>query len=235
MAKTAPRIEIILDRSGSMVGVRKQTIDGFNRFVAEQEKNAAIHLTQFDDIGIDKTFDGIKAKDKPTLSFDNYEPRGATPLYDAIGRTVTALRDAKPTGKVVVLIITDGYENASTEWTREGVYTLITDVQKKTDWQFVFMGADIDAYGASSALGLRANQTYAYSGVNTGSTWGVASTGTMAYTSGVTRSMDTTDWTPDPMDTPIDPAGTFPPARLTFAHAVPDEEPERPSGAHIVW
>lgn len=194
---SAPHIEIILDRSGSMAGAVPATIKGFNKFVKDQPKTSRVWLTQFDahtdGPNLQMTFEGTSVK-VARLTTDNYFARGGTPLYDAIGTVVTRMLKDPPKGKTTVLIITDGEENSSTDYDRQKVADLIKKAQKKYDWQFIFMGADIDAYSAGAAIGLRGNQTFAYASVQTGNTWGNMARGTSAYGSGLSVTNTTQDW-----------------------------------------
>ena len=220
----APHIEIILDRSGSMGMSQGSTIEGFNKFVLEQPKSSRLWLTQFDTGDPDlRTYKGIKVRDA-RLTVKNYEPRGGTPLYDAIGNVVTRLLKAPPKGRTTVLIITDGYNNASRDFDRAKVAALIKKAQKKHDWQFVFMGADIDAYSAGAAIGLSGSQTFAYASIHTDNTWANVTRGSSRYNSGISASLDTTDWEggtsgveQEVVDLGIDPlaAGTIDPIGLT--------------------
>lgn len=209
-----PTIAVVLDRTGSMARIALATIDGFNEFVKQQEPDALISLHQFDqsppDPVVQTTFRGVKAKDVKPLTSRTYQPRGTTPLYDAVGEVVTDLVAAKPEGKVVVLIVTDGQENASTEWTREKVYALV-DKQRQAGWEFVFMGADIDAYEQGAAMGVAGQSTsiYAATAVGTRSAWDVAAHSTSSYTTGMSSSVampqDYIDGDDDAVQTVTDP------------------------------
>jgi len=197
-------ITIILDRSGSMGSVQAETVKGFNKFVREQDSDALVSLHQFDapngQAVIDATFQGQRAKGLKLRS-DQYAPRGWTPLLDAVGKVVS---DIKAKGDHVVVIITDGLENASTEWTQDRVRKLIEQKREK-GWQFVFMGAAIDAYGEAAGIGVPKMNTYAYAatGRSTGAAWTNVSSGTSDYLRGVTNTVlmpdnDTADSTYTP-------------------------------------
>lgn len=163
----------ILDRSGSMGRLQMETIHGFNAFVEEQRRapgEAKLTLVQFDDeYQID--YQGVDVNEAPSLSVETYKPRGWTALNDAIGRTVVAVgerlaatpEDERP-AQVIVLIITDGAENASKDWDVGRVAAAIKEQTEVYNWRFVFMGGgDLDTQKkAAQGLGIHANNAYAY-------------------------------------------------------------------------
>jgi hypothetical protein len=132
-APEATLISVILDRSGSMASVREPTIQGFNDFLeAQRQQNdggrALMSLTQFDD-RYEVNFVGEPIENIPNLDTSSYVPRSRTALYDAIGRTVHEMeawiREHDWKERVLVLIVTDGQENASREYTFEAARALI--------------------------------------------------------------------------------------------------------------
>ncbi len=170
MDKTA--IMIVLDKSDSMNTARGATIEGFNTFLDEQKKDprpATLSLVQFDttySIGyIDKPLPEVER-----LTLDTYRPSGMTALIDAVGRGVSELgerlrqlpEDQRP-DKVIFVIITDGQENASKEYTFGQVQAMIKEQTEKYFWNFVFMGANIDAYKAGGHLGIQPQNIAQYS------------------------------------------------------------------------
>jgi len=156
-------IIFILDRSGSMNEVRDDAIGGFNTFVENQIENdpeTKMTLVQFNH-EYQPVFSGKNVKDVDRLDKKSYVPSGMTALLDAVGRTI---EDALPRrkssgGKTVVAILTDGYENSSSDYTRERVAKLIKKYQEKHDWTFFFLGADIDAFDEARALGISPDHT----------------------------------------------------------------------------
>lgn len=147
------QIAVILDRSGSMSAVRDATVDNFNEFIEAQRTavaEAQVQFVQFDD-RYDLMYDGELSK-LPKLSRETFIPRGSTALHDAIGRTVDQLgkefasrpEEQRP-DKVVVLILTDGHENASTQYSKKQIAEKIKHQQDVYKWQFVFIGATEDA------------------------------------------------------------------------------------------
>lgn len=180
-------ISFLLDRTGSMISVREDVIGGFNAFLEEQRKipgKCRFLLTQFDSMSVD-TVDYDDIRDVPDLNHDTYVPRANTPLLDAIAQTMGRIDDLNvEPDRVLFVIYTDGFENASREHTRESVKKLIADAQENYGWDFIFMGADIDAYTQASAIGLLAGQTVAVASSQTSQTMGAVSQTVSEYRSG---------------------------------------------------
>ena len=163
-APEATLISVILDCSGSMGSVHEPTIKGFNSFLLEQRQakdggRALMSLTQFDD-QYEVNFIGEPIENVPDLDTASYVPRGSTALNDAIGRTIheleawTAARAWKE--RVLVLIITDGQENASREYSLAAIRALIE--RKENDgWNFVYMGANQDSFREGEDRNVRAS------------------------------------------------------------------------------
>ena len=149
-------IAVILDRSGSMESIRDDTIGGFNAFLNEQKQQpskATLTLVQFDDQDPYEVIHQVKTiKEVPELTRETYVPRASTPLLDAIGRGINDLEkcladmkeDDRPS-KIVFVVITDGQENASREFLRDQILKMISEKEKQSGWQFVFLSADLDA------------------------------------------------------------------------------------------
>ena len=191
MASNDIYINYLLDRSGSMSSIWEATVEGFNGYKSEQAKEegtAWITLTAFDmngslvpsyttnwrpavkaykqkSIDIEVVFDSVKAEECPDLT-DQIRPRGGTPLLDAIGIAIENTEDWVAShkdfdGKVLVVINTDGYENASQEFDLAGIKASI-ERKEKDGWEFAFMGAGIDAFGEANKLGIASSRTLSY-------------------------------------------------------------------------
>lgn len=152
VATTGGPVHIIcvLDRSGSMNSLISDVIGGFNQFVKEQkaiEGDAILSLYIFD-TEYEVIHDRIDLQDVPELTEKEYFARGGTALNDAIGKSLSSNHDAR----AIVFINTDGYENASREFSSEDVRKM---VEKKTDlgWEFQFVGAGMDAWSVGSTYG----------------------------------------------------------------------------------
>jgi hypothetical protein len=164
-------ITIILDRSGSMASVAHDTIGGFNRFVEDQKGGhgeAALTLVQFDN-QYEVVYAGTPIADVPVMTGETFVPRGSTALLDAIGRTIddtgrrlASLPEAQRPETVIIVIITDGYENASRRYTSHRVGEMIAHQSDIYSWQFVFLGANQDAIATAASMGVDAGSALTY-------------------------------------------------------------------------
>lgn len=164
-------ITIILDRSGSMSAVRDATINGFNEFLTKQkaEKGKAnVTLVQFDD-KYETHYSGVNIKSAPDLSYETFVPRGWTALNDAIGRTIdsvgarlNALPEKERPNNVIFVILTDGYENRSTEYTKPQIAEKIKHQQDKYNWNFIFIGANQDAITTGKTYNIPLSNSITY-------------------------------------------------------------------------
>lgn len=150
-------VAIILDRSGSMASIRNKAIGAVNGYLAslkadEGTSGALITLTIFDSESIDVIRDGAPIASCAALTAAEYEPRGLTPLYDAIGATAAAL-EKRAADRRVLVIVTDGHENASQQFTRASILALIS--QRQADgWLVVYLGAHADTWHEAAAIGI---------------------------------------------------------------------------------
>jgi len=162
--KDATHIAVLLDRSGSMGAVKDETISGFNYFLQEQKAvgdNAFFTLVQFDSQSTDMVHEARPVRDVPDLNQDSYQPRGSTPLLDALGETINrtgktlaAIPEANRPDKVVFVVITDGEENASHRFTKTQVKEMIEHQTTKYNWQFVYLGANQNAFAEAGGVGI---------------------------------------------------------------------------------
>ena len=156
---------VILDKSGSMDSIRKEAVDGYNETLgtirAAQDKHRDtqeqfVSLAVFCGCGIEMIYDKTPIQDADKLKPEQYEPCCVTPLYDAIGITIKKLkhdiRDVEDAA-VLVTIITDGYENASKEWSGAAIKKLI-DECKEEGWMFAFIGAGEDVVKTASTISI---------------------------------------------------------------------------------
>lgn len=161
-------IAALLDRSGSMQTIRTDTEGGFDAYIAAQRGepgDAVVTLAQFDD-RYDLVYSGKPIADVSPLVL---EPRGMTALLDGIGRLVTDIgaelaarpEDERPS-KVIVMVLTDGHENSSREWTPAGIRDLIRQQEQVYSWEFLFLGANIDAVTVGQSLGFAADRSLTY-------------------------------------------------------------------------
>lgn len=194
-------ISMVLDRSGSMQSIAADTIGGFNKFLHEQKLvpgQCTVALVQFDSQSIDTLYHGVPIAAVADLTSRSFVPRGGTPLFDAIGQTINAtgkfLKD-KPDNerpaKVVFVIITDGEENASREFTREKVFEMIRHQRDAYKWEFVFLGANQDAMAVGQSIGVAAanNITFAANSVGTQSLYHSTSSNLASFRMGTKKDM----------------------------------------------
>lgn len=161
-------IATLLDRSGSMDSIADDMRGGFDALIASERGQAGstdVTLAQFDN-EYQVVYASRPIADVPPLVL---EPRSGTALLDAIGRFVTdvgaglaALPEADRPGRVMVLVITDGEENASVEWTKPAVQELVARQQNDYGWDFVFLGANIDAIDVGTGLGFSPDRSLTY-------------------------------------------------------------------------
>lgn len=151
-------IVFILDRSGSMAGIENDTIGGYNSYL-EQQKNNNVKVTTvlFDDnyeiLNIRKEIQNVSK-----LTNEEYYVRGCTALYDAIGRTIKTI-EASDYKKVMFVITTDGYENASKEYKKAQIKEMI---KSHKDWEFIYIGADVDSYAEGTSIGIESKNISNY-------------------------------------------------------------------------
>ena len=166
----------ILDRSGSMGGLEADTVGGFNSLIKDQ-KNAegrALVTTVLFDTEFIFVHDRADINDVEPMTEKDYVPRGCTALLDAVGMTVKHIagihKYARPEdvpSKTLVIITTDGMENSSREFSYSKVKQLIEKEQKKYGWEFIFLGANIDAAAAADSIGIARASNYKADGRGT--------------------------------------------------------------------
>lgn len=161
-------IIFLLDRSGSMAGLESDTMGGFNAFIekqAQMQGETIVTVVLFDD-KYEILWNGIDAR-LIKLTNKEYYVRGCTALLDAVGKTIldvgyrlSAIEEAKRPEKVIFVITTDGLENASQEFTYAKVKELIKHQSEKYNWEFIFLGANMDAAKEAESIGI--SKKYAY-------------------------------------------------------------------------
>ncbi|WP_419838013.1 vWA domain-containing protein [Candidatus Poriferisodalis sp.] len=159
------KVWILLDRSGSMSGLEAAVVKGVNRFIAEQAAepgSCRLTVAQFDsEAPFEVLVDDVSVHKADPHVLEQYEPRGLTPLFDAVGRLIGCadrrVKQRRKAGKKpedqTVVIWTDGYENASTDYSAADIHELIGK-RREQGWAFVFMGANQDSYAESARLGV---------------------------------------------------------------------------------
>ncbi len=165
--KNLCEIVVILDRSGSMESVRQDAIGGFNTFMDDQKQvdgEARVTLVQFDN-EYETVFENTPIHELPTMDENTFVPRGTTALLYAVGRTIDEVgkrldatpEDGKPE-KVMVAILTDGFENAShnmkPSYDNDKIKQMIDHQKSKYGWEFIFLAAGVDAWSQGGLMGI---------------------------------------------------------------------------------
>ncbi len=159
---------IVLDASGSMYSIRNEAVAGVVETIqtirTSQEENAnqehLLSLVVYNGKYITIVFDRMPITKVPDLNEKDYQPTDNTPLYDAMGYSITNLqRYIDEDDNVLVTIITDGYENASREWNHQRIYQLVEDLKKK-NWLFTYIGANQDALEVAKGMGIDHSMNY---------------------------------------------------------------------------
>ena len=149
----------LIDRSGSMYGSEDDTIGGFNSFIEKERKNE--FNTNVTAILFDHEYEVLYKRksinDVNLLTREEYYVRGSTALLDAIGKTIVSL-DKEIDNKVLFVIMTDGMENSSVELSK----AQITNMINNHNWEFIFIGADIDSYTEAGHIGIRKSRVANY-------------------------------------------------------------------------
>ena len=203
-------IAVVLDRSGSMASIRDDAIGGFNTFVEEQRARpgrAVLFLAQFDD-QYEVVFDGLVIADVPALTRTTFLPRGSTALLDAIGHTITRIErsiertpPAQRPENVVVLVITDGEENASRDFSSGQVRELIRVHQSLHGWTVLFFGSASRAItAATDDLGIDGSNTVMFTPASFRAAFGTASAMTSGTRTGSCMAHRNLQGEPDPKE-----------------------------------
>jgi uncharacterized protein YegL len=164
---------LVLDRSGSMSGRVQDVVGGVNTFLENQKKMdepASIAMVRFDTeyerflpMGELKTCEPITRKD--------FQPRGSTALLDAVGKTITTLDEdwaREQPDRCILMIVTDGEENSSHEYTKERIKNMIQARQDSGKWAFIYLGANVDAFHEASSMGISGQNTAGFTNTQAG-------------------------------------------------------------------
>lgn len=179
-------VGFLLDETGSMITCKEATISGFNEYIKtlKKEKNVFVTLTKFNSKKVQIVYSEKAISKVPELDNKNYTPMELTPLYDAIGRTIIDIeKTAKKADKVLIVIMTDGQENCSKEYTRTDIFTLIKE-KEKLGWTFVYLGADHNAYQESQKFGVAAGNTMQFNKTETRATFSSLASRTVMFARG---------------------------------------------------
>jgi len=186
-------IGVVLDRSGSMGSVLDDTIGGFNNFLKEnqsvEDDEGLFTLAQFSS-DYSLIYDAIPIKEVPPLDTKSYSVYGWTALLDAIGKTIVSmdqklsvLEESEKPKKVIMVVITDGQDNSSKEYTKSAIASMIKTKESDSDWEFLFLGANMDSVKEAASFGFSGNNVaeYATNAVGTKETFDLVSDSIKSY------------------------------------------------------
>ena len=198
-------VTLLLDESGSMQSCKGAAIAGFNEYVGTLRKYPAetrFTLTLFNSEKMEVRYHDAAVSAITDLDVETYRPDKGTPLYDAIGCTLSSARQHTVSeARKLCVILTDGEENASREYTRSNVFALIKEFEKE-GWAFLYLGADHDVWAAGESLGVMEQNRIAFKKEEVGSTFKTLSESTSSY-----RRRKHTDHSPFWEKKPSDPQG----------------------------
>lgn len=180
-------INLVVDRSGSMASVRDSTVESINAFVESQKAvpgEARLSLHFFDSayglnsrptMAYQTLIDQAPVPEVRPLTREHYVPRGGTPLLDAIGHTIDSLGsklaltpEHERPSQVLVVVVTDGQENESTKFTRRQIVDKVRHQEGTYSWEFVFLGANLDAVAEATSLGMKKTSALNYDNTREG-------------------------------------------------------------------
>ncbi|MCQ2553664.1 MAG: hypothetical protein MJ150_05100 [Clostridia bacterium] len=171
MRKGLTEVVFILDRSGSMSGLESDTIGGFNSMIEKQkieEGEALISTVLFDDVS-EVIYDRVPVGKVEKMTSKQYYVRGCTALLDAIGGAIKHIgnvhkyiREEDVPEKTIFMITTDGMENASSKYDYAKVKKMVEEQKEKYGWEFIFIGANIDAIDVAGKFGVASNRAFNY-------------------------------------------------------------------------
>ena len=170
-------IVLIIDQSGSMNYIKEDAIGGFNSFLEQQkaiDRPANVTFALFNS-SYELVHNGKDITEVKPLDDDSYLPSGTTALLDAVGRTVDEvgqrldqLSESRKPENVIVFILTDGKENASSDYGRDKIKQMIEHQESKYSWEFIYGGANQDAFAEAGGLGIKSKNTFNFEATGQG-------------------------------------------------------------------
>ena len=171
MREGLTEVVMLLDRSGSMSGLENDTIGGFNSMLARQKMQpgeAYLSVILFDNRS-EVLYDRVDIREASPMTAEQYYVRGCTALLDAVGGAIRHVqtihryaREEDRPEKTLFIITTDGMENASRQYSLAQVHRMISDAREKDHWEFIFLGANIDAIEVAGRFGVSASRAVRY-------------------------------------------------------------------------
>jgi uncharacterized protein YegL len=213
--KNLTEIVCVLDRSGSMASIIDDAIGGFNTFLKSQQEapgEAVMSVVLFDN-EYEMLYSGKPLAEIPPFNHETFVPRGSTALYDAIGKTIhevgvrlASLQESERPNKVLFVILTDGQENASQQYSSAQINQMITQQRNVYSWEFIFLAANQDAFAVSESMGISQGNAmnFVASSAGTRSTYLKMSKAVAYYRSFADENVDTSKLMADLPDEPED-------------------------------
>ncbi|MBR4329300.1 MAG: VWA domain-containing protein [Candidatus Riflebacteria bacterium] len=191
MANTTEMV-FIIDKSGSMSGLESDTIGGFNSNISKQRETGenVLVTTVLFDTTFETLYDRVNISEVEKMTTKDYCPGGCTALCDAVGNTINRIKYAQQylkkeerPDKTLFVIITDGFENSSREFSSSQIKKLITTQKKENDWEFLFLGANMDAVETANNYGIDADKavTYMADAIGTSNAWNTLGAATACF------------------------------------------------------
>lgn len=181
-------VQFVQDRSGSMATVWTETVSGFKTFVEELRLGAAkesidyfLTLTTFDTL-IESPLHEKALSEVTGNEFSELQPRGSTALYDAVGKTIEATKQ-DGYDKILTVIVTDGQENSSREWSKDALQKIIEAKISLGNWTFTYLGTQPETWDEASSLGVGAGASATYNAANAGQTYRIMASRTTSMAS----------------------------------------------------
>ncbi len=169
--KNTTELVFILDQSGSMYGQAMDVVGGFNSMISQQKRDPsrAWVTTVLFSTRMERLYDRLDLNKVPPMTLHDYQPCGGTALYDAIGQTIDHIRQIHKyiwpedvPARTVFIITTDGMENASSQFSQNGIKKKIETMKKEYGWEFVFAAANIDSEQTASSIGICKEQAVSF-------------------------------------------------------------------------
>ena len=155
-------ITVLLDKSGSMKDMDNEPVDGLNNFFEKQNSTGTYKTTlAFFNENIEYVCKNVESVMIKPLTYEDYNPKGMTALYDSLADLILYQKELK-TKKVIFLIITDGRDNSSQKYNKQSIKKMITEMENGHNWQFIYLGANQDAFEVGNSIGIRKSGGYEY-------------------------------------------------------------------------
>jgi hypothetical protein len=178
-------VHLLLDTSGSMESVRNATISGYNEYIHSLKEDGGkykVSLTLFDSdhegkLRLEKRYESLFVDDVPDLTRETYKPNGGTPLHDAFCMTLKDMKDREDE-KYLFVVLTDGEENASREYSAKDMKNLKKKFEAKDNWTFIYLGANQDSFATAKVYDFSASNVSNFNATPAGASVMFASLGT---------------------------------------------------------